>query len=161
MRIQHAAVTLTILSLCWLLTSCQPLAAQEQSEPKPQGVVDQPYVPVLETLIDHVGEGRIEDAVAILQDETTKGVPEATLENLKRSLAAIYGGGGKYDGNEVVAMKAISSRVHVVYALGFHQRQPLVYTFTMYQFEGRWKIHHVHWGDNINKLAEVTGPARR
>ena len=116
---------------------------------------DQPYVPLLETLIDHVGEGRIEDAVSILENDTSKGVPESNRDELKRRLAAIYAGGGKYDGHDVVAVRPISSRLHRVYAVAYHQRTPLVYTFTMYQFDGEWKINHVHWDDSLDKLAEA------
>ena len=146
--------SIVVLSLC-TVAFCQ----QEQ----PSEAIDattQPYLPLLETLIDHVGEGRIDDAVGILANDTSMGVPESNRDGLKRTLAAIYAGGGEYDGHEVIAVRPISSRLHRVYALAYHQRQPLVYTFTMYQFQGDWKINHVHWDDNVGKLADVVRQQR-
>ena len=145
----------------FVLASILPVLASAQEIAEHGDQLDQPYVPLLETLIDHVGEGRIDDAIGILEDKSTKGVPESSRENVKRALAAIYGGGGKYDGHEVVAIRPISSRLHRVYAVAYHERQPLVYTFTMYQFEGQWRINHVHWGDDIAKLSDVTDQRRR
>ena len=121
---------------------------------------DQSYLPLLEALIDHVGEGRIDDAVGILANDTSKGVPESKRDDVKRTLAAIYAGSGKYDGHEVIAVRPLTSRLHRVYAVAYHERQPLIYTFTMYHFEGGWKINHVHWDDNVSKLAEVVQQRR-
>ena len=117
--------------------------------------IDQPYLPLLETLIDHVGEGRIEDAMGVLEDQTSKGVPEDKREQLKRTMAAIYAGAGEYDGQDFVAVQAISPRLHRVHAVAYFERQPVIYTFTMYQFGGKWVINHVHWGDDVVKLAEL------
>ena len=50
---------------------------QEPDTPPTGTSHDQPYMLLLETLIDHVGEGRIDDAVAVLTAETSKGVPES------------------------------------------------------------------------------------
>ena len=135
--------------------SCAAALCQESGTTETGTAHDQPYMLLLETLIDHVGEGRIDDAVAVLTADTSKGVPESSRDNLKRTLAGIYAGGGKYDGHEIVSVRPISSRLHRVYAVAYHQRQPLVYTFTMYEFDGEWKINHVHWDDSVAKLADV------
>lgn len=147
--LRHSLLAVAIVLLCASAHS------QEIESSEIGNVNEQPYVPLLETLIDHVGEGRIDDAVAILAADTSKGVPESSRDNLKRTLAGIYAGGGKYSGHEVVSVRPISSRLHRVYAVAYHQRQPLVYTFTMYEFDGEWKINHVHWDDSVAKLAEV------
>ncbi len=146
----------TMLSLVvTLLAVATPAAfSQESAAGDDARNLDQPYIPLLETLIDHVGEGRIDDAIGFLEEETSKGVTEESRDSVKRMLSAIYGRGGKYDGHEIVAVRPISARLHRVYAMGYHERQPLVYTFTMYQFAGKWKINHVHWDDNVTKLAE-------
>lgn len=149
LSLRHRLLTVAIASLC------ASAHCQEQELSDTGGAHDQPYMLLLETLIDHVGEGRIDDAVAILAADTSKGVPESSRDNLKRTLAGIYAGGGKYNGHEVVSVRPISSRLHRVYAVAYHQRQPLVYTFTMYEFDGEWKINHVHWDDSVAKLADV------
>ena len=136
-------------------------SAQQINEDAEGGVFDQPYLPLLETLIDHVGEGRIDDALTILENDTSKGVPEQSRDSLKRTLANIYGGGGKYEGHEMVALEMVSARLHRAYAIAYHERQPVIYTFTMYQFDGEWKMHHVNWNDNIAELAEIVNRQRR
>lgn len=161
MRPDQRTISSFFATALLLLIASPALLAQEPTTANDAQQIDQPYLALLETLIDHVGEGRIDDAIGILQDETSKGVPDASRESLKRTLAAIYGGGGKYDGHEIIAVRPVSDRLHRVYAIGYHERQPLVYTFTMYRFDGQWKINHVHWDDNIDKLADALTAMRR
>ena len=143
-----------VIAVCLGLFSCvgdPPLARAEASAPLQEGL---PYLPLIETLIDHVGYGRIDEAIVLLENDTTKGVPAEKREEARRMLATIYGSGGKYDGYDMVRVQHVTPRLHKVYALAYYQRHPIVYNFTMYQFDGEWKIHHVHWDDKIDQLAE-------
>ena len=141
--------------ICVIVLLCTSANAQDAIPGEDAAAGGQPYLPLIEALIDHVGEGRIDEAIGILTNDTTKGVPESARDNVKRTLAAIYAGGGEYEGHEVVAVRPISSRLHRVYAVAYHERQPLVYTFTMYLFDGEWKINHVQWDDKVSKLADA------
>ena len=147
--------------LCFAVSILVAINVSSLAAAQQQAAEHQPYLLTIEALIDHVGEGRIDEAIEILSTESSKGVPESYREELKRTLATVYGRGGKYDGHEVVAIKPISSRLHRVYAVAYHQRQPLIYTFTMYLFDGEWKLNHVHWNDDLSKLADVVDTIQR
>ncbi len=113
------------------------------------------YAEMIGTVIDYVGEGEFDAAIEILDQHATKPPSGDDRDKLKRLFAGIFSGGGTYDGHELVAVRTISSRLHKAYALGYHERKPVLYVFTMYQFAGKWKIAHLHWDETLDPLEKV------
>lgn len=113
------------------------------------------YAAMLGDVIDYVGEGEFDAAIEILEQRATKPPSADDKDKLKRLFAGIFSGGGTYDGHELVAVSTISSRLHKAYALGYHERKPVLYIFTMYQFAGKWKIAHLHWDETLEPLEKV------
>jgi hypothetical protein len=113
------------------------------------------YAVMLGNVIDFVGEGEFDEAIAILDEKATRPPTGEDREKLKRLFAGIFSGGGAYDGHELVAVETISSRLHKAYALGYHERKPVLYIFTMYQFAGKWKIAHLHWDETLAPLERL------
>jgi len=113
------------------------------------------YAAILGNVIDYVGEGEFDEALAILDAHASHSPTGGDREHLKRLFAGIFSDGGAYDGHELVAVQTISSRLHKAYALGYHERKPVLYIFTMYQFAGKWKIAHLHWDETLQPLEKV------
>lgn len=113
------------------------------------------YAAMLGNVIDYVGEGEFDAAIEILDQHASKPPSGEDRDKLKRLFAGIFSSGGAYDGHEFVAVRTISSRLHKAYALGYHERKPVLYVFTMYQFAGKWKIAHLHWDETLEPLEKV------
>lgn len=125
------------------IAAAQPLGSNEE------------YAVMIGNVIDFVGEGEFDEAIEILEAHATKPPTADDREKLKRLFASIFGGGGQYDGHELVAVQTISGRLHKAFALGYHERKPVLYIFTMYQFAGKWRIAHLHWDETLDPLEKL------
>jgi hypothetical protein len=119
------------------------------------GGLHEEYAATLSEVMDHVGAGEFDAALDVLGEHASKPPSGDDRDKLKRLFAGIYSGGGKYDGHEFAGVQTYSSRVHKAYAIAYYQRQPVLYVFTMYQFEGKWKIAHLHWSETLDPLEKI------
>jgi hypothetical protein len=119
------------------------------------GGANEEYAAMIGQVIDFVGAGEFDKAIGVLDAQAARPPAGEDREKLKRLFAGIYSTGGEYDGHELVAVQPISGRLHKAYALGYHEKRPVLYVFTMYQYGGKWKISHLHWDETLDPLARL------
>ena len=110
------------------------------------------YAAPMTSLVDHVGAGRIDEAVAVLTKHSRRGFGEEQQQQMRQLFARIYGSGGEYDGHDLAALQTVTSRLHRLYIVGYHEARVMVYKFTVCQFQGRWMIVGFEVGDKLTEL---------
>lgn len=131
----------------------------ERTAAKPQGPGREHYIPLLQDLIAKVGSGDA-DAAADLFNRAAGGNPsELNSERIKifhAQLSEMHKRFGSIEGAEFVAMKTVSSRVHLVYALAYYHSQPVLFRFRMYRINDGWRITEFNWNQQITELQDQT-----
>ena len=131
----------------------------ERTAAKPQRPGTEHYIPLLQDLIAKVGSGDA-DAAADLFNRAAGGNPsDLDSERIKifhAQLSEMHKRFGSIEGAEFVAMKPISSRVHLVYALAYYNIQPVLFRFRMYRVRDGWRITEFNWNQQITELQDQT-----
>jgi hypothetical protein len=122
--------------------------------------IAEPYAEMILQMVDEVGQGRADEAIAIMAEHTRREVDDAAKEKLRKLFSAIYGVSGEYDGHELVAVQPVTQRIHKAYAVGYHEKKVFVYKFTMCECQGEWKIIDFNCSDELDALEKLAPVVR-
>jgi len=111
-----------------------------------------PYAGMLGQILDNVGEGDIDGATTLMVRHLRGEQNEANTEKIRRLFAKIYGSAKEYDGNELVAVRRLTNRIHVAYFIVYYENADVLFRFEMSEFRGRWRIADIDLTNDFEKI---------
>ena len=114
-----------------------------------------PYSDEICRFVDHVGDGQVDKALALMDKHTRIPIAVADREKLRKQFSAIYGVAGDYDGHEVVTVRRVTKRYHITCVMAYYEKVVVIYRFKMYHFQGRWLISNLTWDRDIEEFEKM------
>ena len=155
-RCSYIVVAIVLTAMCaeglngaGIAVSNTPAAANQTSA----GLAS-PYADLLLTLVENVGAGQVDAAIGVMEKHGFRELSDEAREALRKGFSRIYGVAGDYDGAELVAVRAITPRLHDVFLTGYHEEKVVVYTIRMYAFGGEWKVKGLQYNEDTQSLED-------
>ena len=105
----------------------------------------------LDDQMKFVSQGLVNEACDQLSRHSRK-INAERLEEMKRSLARIFGVGGPFHGHEIVGEIRIGKRLRRVYVLAHYEAGVILFSYVFELHEGAWKFTGLRFSDNLDEL---------
>jgi len=104
-----------------------------------------------------VADGKAKEAVEFLAERATPGTfDDKFRETLARQFALLFGGGGKFVGQEVVGYKRVTSRVYRFYAVAYFDRATVTFSYQVIRTtDAGWRVSNMTISDGVADLEQL------
>jgi len=142
------AIVLTAVLICAITHRAKAQDAAAPAVATPNEVIDQ--------IMSRIGQGRVDDAVAMMEGLKNQGDMQQAARN---RLITLRDDQGQYHGYDIAAVQRFTPQVQSVDVLAYYDSQPVMFRFHFYrpvvENNGKWAILGFQVSTAVQEMAET------